>query len=290
MNFSGLVTDLRRLGVRVGDVLLVHASLRSIGHWVCGGAPTVVRALLEVIGPDGTIIVPAQSPECQDPARWSHMTVAPQWLPELRRHLPPFDPRTTPATTMGAIAECVRTWPGARRSVHPLTSFAGIGPAAADLLAGHELSCLLGEESPLARLEAAAGRALLLGVGYERCTTFHLAEYRLPDPPLRVASCIVGPSQAERAWMDFKTVDLDSSDFAAIGRDLERHEPEWVRVDTVGGATARLLPIPEAVRFAHTWMLRNRPGGGRGTRQHGSSQPEPEPVHVTGIDTTLPGG
>lgn len=260
VTFSGLVADLRRLDVRAGDILLVHASLRSLGDWVCGGAPTVVRALLEVIGPDGTIITPAQSPECQDPARWSHLTVPPQWLPELRRQLPPFDAQTTPASAMGAIAECVRTWPGAKRSAHPLTSFAGVGPAAGDLLTGHELSCLLGEESPLARLEAAGGRSLLLGVGYDRCTAFHLAEYRLPDPPLRVASCIVGPSQAERVWMDFKTVDLDSSDFAEIGRDLERHDPGCVRIGPVGSATARLLPIPEAVRFAHTWMLRNRSG------------------------------
>src|SRR5689334_19612096 len=67
MNEGGLVTraslaaDLAALGVRRGDTLLVHASLRSLG-WACGGPVAVVLALRDALGPDGTLVVPAQTP------------------------------------------------------------------------------------------------------------------------------------------------------------------------------------------------------------------------------------
>ena len=48
------------LGVRLGGVLLVHASLRSLGP-LDGGAETVVLSLLEALGPHGTLLMPALS-------------------------------------------------------------------------------------------------------------------------------------------------------------------------------------------------------------------------------------
>ena len=49
--------DLASLGLRAGHHVLVHSSLSSLGH-VDGGAETVVRALLDVVGPTGTVLVP----------------------------------------------------------------------------------------------------------------------------------------------------------------------------------------------------------------------------------------
>ena len=107
----------------------------------------------------------------------------------------PFDPATTPCPTMGALAECVRTTPGAVRSTHPHTSFAALGPRAAELLADHDPHCHLGERSPLGALYAAGAHVLLFRVGFEACSAFHLAEYRLrPAPPPRAYSVRVGPA------------------------------------------------------------------------------------------------
>ena len=67
---DSLVTDLRAAGVAAGQTLLVHASLKSLG-WVAGGTVAAVEALREVLGPDGTLVVPTMTGENSDPAHWS---------------------------------------------------------------------------------------------------------------------------------------------------------------------------------------------------------------------------
>lgn len=61
----------------------------------------------------------------------------------------------------------------------PTVVRAAIG-ARGELTARHPLTSEPGEESPLAALEAADETVLLRGVGFERCTAFHLGEYRQP--------------------------------------------------------------------------------------------------------------
>jgi aminoglycoside 3-N-acetyltransferase len=249
-----LADDLRRLGVCAGETLLVHSSLRSLG-WVAGGAPAVVRAVLEVVGPAGTVVVPSQTADNRDPSTWDDPPPR-AWWAEIRNHLSGFDPASTPSRRMGAIAECVRTWPGAVRSAHPQTSFAAVGPAAATLLAPHELAAQLGEASPLGRLAAADARILLLGVGYDRCTAFHLAEHRLPAPPTRPDACAL-LTPVGRVWQAFTAIRLDAADFAALGHDLEAETDLVVRGE-VGAAQARILPLDDAVDYAEKWLLTHR--------------------------------
>jgi aminoglycoside 3-N-acetyltransferase len=248
---TGLADDIRRIGVRPGDTVLLHSSLRAIG-WVTGGARTVVRSVLDVLGLDGTLVVPTQTADNRDPANWDDPPVPASYWAEIRAQLPAFDPVRSPSHRMGAIAESVRTWPGAIRSTHPQTSFAGIGPRAAGLLTGHELESQLGESSPLARLEDVNAKILLLGVGFDRCTAFHLAEYRLPSPPVvHNSAAVVTP--VGRVWLEFDGVALDSADFAALGADLAAGTT-LVTTGTVGAAPSRLLSLRHAVAYAERWL------------------------------------
>ena len=57
-SYEKLRADLENIGVRPGDVLVVHSSLKSMGH-VEGGAECVIAALTDAIGPEGTLILPA---------------------------------------------------------------------------------------------------------------------------------------------------------------------------------------------------------------------------------------
>lgn len=253
---GSLAEDLRGLGLRAGDTVLVHSSLRSLG-WVCGGSQAVVMALLDVIGPSGTLVVPTQTSENSEPAKWEHPPVPESWWPVIREQMPAFDPAVTPSRGMGAIAEQVRTWPAAVRSAHPQTSFAAIGERALDVVARHPLGCALGDESPLGALETMDAVVLLLGVGYDSCTGFHLAEYRQDDPPGENVGGAILDDSGSRAWKTWTDVALDDEDFEEIGIDLEATGA--VSVGPVGGSTSRLLALRDAVAHATTWMVENRP-------------------------------
>src|SRR5262249_6977921 len=152
----------------------------------------------------------------RDPSRWRDPGIPQSWWPTIRACLPAFDPRFTPSVRMGAVAELVRTWPGARRSAHPQTSFAALGPQAEDIVGKQARDCRLGDRCPLGLLADLGASVLLLGIGWDRCTAFHLAEYRLSVPPLRTYSCVVSRS-AGREWVTYSDVKLVDDDFAELG-------------------------------------------------------------------------
>jgi len=254
-----LRAELVALGLPAGGIVLVHSSLRAMGY-VCGGPVAVVQALLDVLTPDGTLVVPSQTPQNRDPARWVRQVPA-DWWPTIREHLPAFDPAVHDCRAMGMVAETVRTWPGAVRSQHPQTSFAAVGPRAAELMARHDLDSELGERSPLAALDATDAHTLLLGVGYDRCTAFHLAEYRLPRPPEpHRNACVVLGADGQRQWRTYVGARLDAGPFSELGRDFER-DSSSVATGPVGRAVARLLPIRPAVAYARAWLTLRCPDG-----------------------------
>jgi len=244
-----LAADLRSLGLRPDQDLLVHCSLSMIG-WVDGGPATLLRAIRDVAGPGATIVVSAQTPLTSRTseafrsatARWSHNEIE-QYAAEHAA----FDPETTPSYRVGQFAEHVRTRPGARRSAHRQASFAALGPAASAIASGHDPKCHLGERSPLRWLYDADAAILLLGVDYAVCTAFHLAEYRI------------------RGGADLRGSDLDDDDFQQIGDALEQYwrdhpGPGGPLPGRVGMASSRLVPVRTAVNFAVGWMEKHRIG------------------------------
>ncbi|MGW1767375.1 aminoglycoside N(3)-acetyltransferase [Streptomyces sp. NPDC002073] len=259
-----LAGQLSALGVEAGGVLMVHASMRSVGP--AGpergrGSESVLRALRTALGPAGTLVVPTFTPENSDTSPYYRDAIrglGPEAVAALRDRMPPFDPALTPAPTMGILAETTRRAPGALRSGHPQTSFAALGPEAGKVVAGHRPDCHLGEDSPLARLYDMRAQVLLLGVGFDRCTAFHLAEYRVPGPPRRDYRCVVAHDGVRR-WWRYEDVDLDDGDFAALGSDFaDSGSPGPVRSGPVGSATARLFRFRDAVDFARNWLPAHR--------------------------------
>lgn len=244
-----LAAQLRTLGVEPGETLLVHSSLSALG-WVCGGSVTVVQALLDILGPQGTLVVPTQTGELSDPAVWGNPLVPEEWWQPIRDAMPAYDPLITPSRGVGVIPETVRTWPGALRSAHPQTSFAALGRRAAEIVDGHALDCRLGERSPLARLERLGARVLLLGAGYASCTSFHLAEYRIPSPLVEVGR--PGP----QGWEVVTEVAITSDRFDELGYDFERDRP--VVRGKAGAAQVRLFPVADAVAYAERWLAVHR--------------------------------
>ena len=246
-----LTTDLTALGIRPGDTLLVHSSLSSLGY-VCGRSEAVVRAFLNTIGPTGTLVVPTQTESNSDPSEWKRPPVPEAWWPIIRAETPAFNPATTPSVGMGAVAETVRTWPGALRSAHPQISFAAVGPRAGELMEGHAVDCRLGERSPLAKLEKTGARVVLLGVSWNRCTAFHLAEYRVKPTRETFESSFAVDAGKGREWMTVREPDFADEKFPEIGRDFEKSGR--VVIGKVGHAETRVFDLADAVAFAEEWF------------------------------------
>ncbi|WP_236655423.1 aminoglycoside N(3)-acetyltransferase [Streptacidiphilus carbonis] len=248
---ADLLADLRALGVRPGGVLLVQSSLRSVGP-VVGGADTVVRALRRALGSTGTLVVYTATPEnsLSSPLhRTATAGLGPAELADYRDRMPAFDRLRTPSSpTMGRIAETVRTTPGALRSSHPQTSFAALGPDAAWITGPHPLESHLGDGSPLDRLYQADAQSLLVGIPDWLCTPYHLADSRVPAPPMRGYDCVVLDDAGERAWIHFDGVDLSDHHFPRLGASVRRTVP--FAEGLFGHAGSWLLPIVPAVDAA----------------------------------------
>jgi len=258
-----LAADLRSLGLRRGQDLLVHCSLRQVGPTL-GGAAALLAALRDVAGLAATIVVPTQTAGNSLTSRSFRAATAglgPQERARYVEAMPGFDPASTPSAGMGAFAEHVRTRPDARRSAHPQSSFAAVGPEATAVTSVHDLDCHLGERSPLRWLYDAGAAVLLLGVGYSACTAFHLAEYRRSGVrPMREYQCFTVRS-GTRVECRFTDVDLDDSDFESLGAALDATWTGGAAAPLrgrAGMAACTLLPIRTAVEFARSWMEENR--------------------------------
>lgn len=258
LTIGDLVAELSACGLKEGQTVLVHGSLSSLG-WVVGGAEMVVRALLEAVGDSGTIMAPTQTWKNLDPSRGVHGDAPAEWWPLIREHWPAYEPEITPSLNMGAVAEVIRTWPGARRSPHLVRSFAALGANAGTLVAEQDLEDVHGDASPVGKLYDLDGHVLLLGVGHESNTSLHLAETRAEYPGKRfVEESSAVLVDGVRRWVTYRNLDFRSEDFAALGEEYESEH--GVRRHRVGMARAIFMEQRSLVDWAVRWMEQNRWG------------------------------
>jgi len=223
---SDIVQGLRALGLKEGDAVLVHTSLSSFGY-VEGGADTVIDALLETVGPSGTVMVPTHTATPEHSAK----------------NPPVFSPSTTPCLA-GRIPETFRKRPEAIRSRDPTHSVAAIGAKARYLTKDHE-KCITpcGVGSPYLKLAEIDGYILFIGIGLECNTTFHAVE-ELANSPYHL----------QPDWVDGKIINDDGTvevvrqkiHLWAAERDFQKMEPiilseGIMRKDKIGNAVVRFV-------------------------------------------------
>jgi len=253
---TSLARDLSALGVRPGMLLNVHSALSRLG-WVVGGAQGVIQALLDVLGSEGTLMMPSHSAQLSNPANWRRPPAPERWWQIIRAEMPAYDPHRTPTRSMGAIAETFRSWPDVLRSAHPQTSHAACGPLAAAIVAEHPLDCLFGDASPIGKLYALDGHVLLLGVGHGNNTVLHLAEHRARFPSktrhTEGAPLVI---DGVRRWQVFEPYKVTDDDFPALGEAFATTGGE--RRGRVGAGEAILMRARDIVDFAVPWFEANR--------------------------------
>lgn len=226
MTRADIADDLLKLGLPAGADVLVHSSLSRIGN-VEGGAESVIDALLDAVGPKGTVLFPTLTGMRDDGPLQP----------------PVVDVLATPCWT-GRIPEMARQSGRGIRSLHPTHSVVAIGPAVSRYTVGHEKTKTPCDgRSPYFRLISNDGWILLLGATQESNTTLHCLEelakvpYHLQD---EAADGIVIVPTGERH------VVRNHFHLWRWGRDFERiDEPlraEGVLIEgKVGNAECRLM-------------------------------------------------
>jgi aminoglycoside 3-N-acetyltransferase len=259
---------------------MAHARISALG-WVVGGTGAVVLALLDALGPEGTLMAYAGwEDDPYDMAGWPA-----KWQAAYEADLPPFDPRTAEAVhANGRLPERIRTWPGALRSGQPEAGIVAVGRRAGWIVADHPMDDAYGAGSPLAKLVAADGQALMLGAPFSTLTLLHHAEAtaRVPDKR-RVVYRMPVLVDGRSIWREFRDIDTASGAFpyeqvadevaATPGVGPDRDPFEAIARQAlaagigsegwVGAAASTIFPARALHRFAEAW-LEARLGDGRG--------------------------
>ena len=239
---SEIKNSLRELGVQAGDVVLVQSAMRTMGY-VEGGAKSVVDALLELLGPNGTLVVPA-------------FTFA---------HEAEEDPIVDPAadhSEMGIITETARLYPDARRSTAFRHSVAAIGRRAQVLAENAPELSPFDLRSSFGVMAALNTQVILLGVTYSSSTSHHFAEFVCEVPYRQTISRRAKVRQpngkvVEQEMTDYQPKSEGESYYGSRGPDFNRlgqmlEDRGLVNTAFIGNAAARRFAMRDLLDLAQT--------------------------------------
>jgi aminoglycoside 3-N-acetyltransferase len=247
-------------------VVMVHSRMSALGH-VVGGAESVVRALLDALGPEGTLMAytgwqdapPDDLDALDEEARRAYL-----------EGQPAYDSRVALSRRdHGRVPEALRTWPGALHSGHPEAGVAAVGSLSKTITASHPHDDAYGAGTPYARLVELGGQVAMLGAPLDTVTLVHHAEAVAEVPGKRRVSYRYPVFEdGERVWRVFS--DIDTAEGAlpyerVTGEDYIEHIARSAlaagigRSGPVGDATAHLFGARELVEHAIGWIERNFP-------------------------------
>ena len=257
---ASLRADLQALGLQAADAVMVHAAASRVGRTL-GGPDALVGALLDAVGPSGTVLAYTDWDAAYEELLDEHGRVPPEW----REHVPPFDPAASRAVRdNGVLPEFVRTTPGARRSGNPGASIAALGARAVWFTAEHPLDYGYGEGSPFAKLVEAGGKVLIAGAPLDTMTLLHHAEHlaRIPGKRERRLEVPFAAPEGVR-WRFVEEFDTSEPVVAGLPDDyFAEIVREYLasgrgRQGTIGDAPSVLVEAADVCRFAIEWLERS---------------------------------
>ena len=212
--FKGQLID---LGLKPGDTVLVHASMKALG--TSRTPEEVINDIQDVLGEEGTLLFPALTYE------------------NVTAEQPVFDSRTT-EPCVGLLARTFWRMPGVERSVHPTHSVCALGRLAHTLTVGHAMDdTAVGPHSPFMLLPVYGGKLLFIGDVLHACTMMHGIEDIVLPPYIRRVNTRFTVDGQEREYIGGDDYGW-GSEFQRIGEMLE--EPD-IRRGTLGEGPATLI-------------------------------------------------
>ncbi|MED7787520.1 AAC(3) family N-acetyltransferase [Francisella sp. 19X1-34] len=169
-----------KLGLKKGDVVLIHNSLLNFGIpmdcQIGEISSRIFNELRSTVGAEGTIVVPTFNFDfCKGVA---------------------FNKQESPSKGMGVFSEFVRNLPDAKRSTHPMQSVSAIGPQA-DFIVENDTGSSFSPGGAFDRIRELNGKVLLLGADFNSVSMIHWVEEKYEVP--------------YRYWKAFKGLYLDES-------------------------------------------------------------------------------
>jgi aminoglycoside 3-N-acetyltransferase len=250
-----LENDFRALGIRPGDTIMLHASVRAVGE-VAGGPDGIHLAVKSALTSEGTLMMYASCPRYYDEVGRGNLT--PEQEQDICEKLPAFNPATArSARDNGILVEFLRTYPGSRVNYH-VARFVFWGKQTDYLTSRQPWNFAFGVDSPLERFLMLNGKIVLLGSDHDAVTFLHYVEHVGDIPGKRVAQYQVPVMEnGRRVWRPME-------EFDTSGDGLHSHWPDrfFAKIvdglldktsnkgSRVGNTTAYLLDAHELLDFA----------------------------------------
>ena len=259
-----LVEQLRATGVRPGDLLMLHVSLRGLGlaqsQGIDQGAEMLLNAVERAVGPQGTLLMVLGT---DYPLDWVNRRPVKERA-SLLAGTPPFDFLNAPVLPeVGYFAEAFRRRVGTIVSHNPSGRFGARGANAEKLIQAQPWNDYYGPGSPLQYLCERGGRILRLRLeaNPDTTTALHYAEYLAHVPDKRRTRwdyVIAHPEGPRHVWVECLDdaegiADWSGDDYfaeilnayVAFGR---HHHGQ------VGAGQAQLIDAADLVQFGARWM------------------------------------
>jgi aminoglycoside 3-N-acetyltransferase len=239
VTLAQVIDTLRGVGVKAGDGLLIHSALQFFGRPV-GGIEIFFTALQEVLGAEGTMVVPTFNfafARSED-----------------------YDPAKTPAVGMGAFSEYFRQKPQAVRTTHPMQSFAVMGKWASELAACDTPSAF-DDGSAVDRMLDLDFKLLLLGADIQASAIFHYSEQRA-EVPYRYWKDFTGRIKRGGKWeqatyrMFVRNMDIDAQIVAYPIQDVLEEKGQWAS-GKLNYGTVSLCSLKDFVAVEDRFLAEN---------------------------------
>lgn len=242
--------DLLACGIKKGDVIEVHASLKKVGY-ITGGPQTLIDAIIDVIGFEGTLVMAAQAHDNSEPAFFAHPPIPVKEYEAFREARPTNKGKLENFRNMGELSKALIARPNSYLSDHPQVAFVALGKYAKWITQSHPLSAQLGLDSPLGRCLELKSKIILIGVDYDNATGLHLGEHLSYKRPciLQGAKVLI---HSEPTWVKFNAYDYDSDDFIEVGKRLEKEN--CVEFNKIGDAQVKIFKLEEATQITKAYF------------------------------------
>lgn len=215
---DGIAEQLKHLGIKRGDKIVMHSSLRTLGKaselvkLTNCGADAVIDGFMKVIGDDGILCVPTFT------KTFVNSSAGP--IGEI------FHPDKTPSR-VGSITNVLLQRHGRVRSLHPTHSWAALGNKSDELLRDHEKTSTFGRDSVCGRMYDWDFKIVWFGTTGTTNTSTHFAEDWLDMPYMSSEDALVETSDGS-----FKKVTVYRSpsgprDFYKDGCKLDKLLEKW---------------------------------------------------------------